>query len=60
MDDISDIVLGERLEHDDLIQTVQKLRSEMTTQLIHNRFLALRIDIAVFVNALQQMRGAKV
>ena len=30
IDDVADVVLGQRLEHDDLIQTVQELRTEMS------------------------------
>ena len=39
----------------DLIETVQKLRSEMSTKFIHDRFLTSRIDITILINALQQM-----
>ena len=45
----------QRLEHNDLIETVQKLRSEMSTKFIHDRFLTSRIDITILINALQQM-----
>ena len=52
---MTDIILGKRLEQNGLIQTVQKFRSEMLTQFVHHGIFGFRSDIAIFINALQQI-----
>ena len=60
MNDAADIVLGQRLEQDRLIQTVQKFRTEMSPQVVHDCRLCLRLDGAVFVDTVQQIACADV
>ena len=58
--DLTYIILGQRLEHDNLIQTVQKFRTEMTTKIIHNLFLCLRFDISLLVDTVKKVRRTNV
>ena len=51
----ADIGLRQWLEHNDLIQPVQKFRSEMSFQVIHCHFLTLFVNRSVFFDALQQI-----
>ena len=60
IDDISDVVLRERLEEDRLIKTVQELRTEVCAQVVHNLGLCLRLDITVLVDAVKQVLGTDV
>ena len=55
MDNTADIVLRERLEQDRFIKTVQKLRTERTSQFLHHMCLSVRFDVAVVVNAVEQV-----
>ena len=55
INDTADVVLRSRLEHNDLIKTVQKFRSEMCFQIIHRVLSCFITDIAFAVNALQQI-----
>ena len=57
---VSDVIFRQRFEQDDLIQTVQKLWSEVSSQVTHYLFLTLRTDIAFLVNAFQQIAGTNV
>ena len=54
INDIRDVVLRKRLEHDDFIQSVQKLRSEVVSQIAHNEVARTFRDFAVFVYAVKQ------
>ena len=49
---VPDVVLCQRLEQDRFIQSIQKLRTKMRSQLIHYLLFALRTDLPSFVNAL--------
>ena len=60
MNDAADIVLGQRLEQDCLIQTVQKLRTEMCPQIIHDCCLCFRLDGTVFIDTVQQITCADI
>ena len=60
MNDTADIIFGQRLEQDRLIQTVQKFRTEMSPQVVHDCRLCLRLDGAVFVDTVQQIACADV
>ena len=48
----ADIILSQRLEQDHFVQTVQKLRSEVGLQIIHDHLSCFFTDIAVFINSL--------
>ena len=55
MDNATDVVLGQRLEEDRFIQSVQELRTEVCTQVIHDCRFCLRLDRTVLVDAVQQI-----
>jgi len=57
---MTDVVLCERLEHDDLIQTVQKLRTEVATKVIHNLLLCLRLDVTLLIDTVKKVRRTNV
>ena len=44
------------LEHDNFIQTVQKFRTEMSTQVIHNLFLSFWFYFTFFINTIKKIR----
>ena len=47
VDDLHDLVLGQALEHDDLVDTVQELRAESLAQLRHHGLLGLSVCSSV-------------
>ena len=55
-----DIILRQRLKENDLIQTIQKLRTERSPQICHRLVSCLLTDGSVFLNALQQISGANI
>lgn len=58
--DLANVILGQRLEHDDLIQTVQKLRTEVATKVIHNLLLCLRLDVTLLIDTVKKVRRTNV
>jgi len=60
INDLANVILGQWLEHDDLIQTVQKLRTEMSTEISHNLLLCFRFDISFLVDTVKKIRRTNV
>ena len=58
--DIANIVLGQRLEEYDLIQPVQKLRSERAAQVVHDHLSRIVLDLSGIIDALEQVLRADV
>src|SRR5690606_41234822 len=59
-DELLDLVRGERLEEDDVVDAVQELRPEVAAQFGEHRVARARLDMALTVDALQQDRRADV
>ena len=55
LDDAANVILGQRLKENDLIQTVLKLRTEVSFHFIHDSFLAFRKDRAIRADSLKQL-----
>ena len=49
------VFFRQRTEHDDLIQTVQKFRTEMRFQFVHNKLFIFRADVSVLIDSFQQV-----
>ena len=60
IDDAVKLCLGEGLEADDLVKTVEKLRSELSAQLAEHAVFSVLCDIAVIVDAVEQILTAEV
>ena len=58
--DSSDVVFRQRLEHNDLIQSVEEFRTEVGAEVGHYHVLGVRADGSVFVYAIQQVLGTDV
>ena len=60
VDDADDVVLGQRLIEDDLVETVEEFRAERALEKLLHLLLSIKADAAVGVNALQQRLRAQV
>ena len=54
-DNPANILLGERLKENRLVQPVEKLRSKMCPKLSHHQLLCRFLNAAIAVNPLQQI-----
>ena len=54
-DDALDLILGERAEQDDVVDPVEELRLEVSSQLIENVLFHLLIDSAVFFHVVEEL-----
>ena len=57
---MADVVLGERLEEDDLVKAVEKFRTEMAAQFSLNKITRLLTDLAVGADAVEEILAAEV
>ena len=55
-----DVILRQRLKENDLIKTVQKLRSEGSPQIVHCLAPCLLTDRTVLLNAIEQIGGTDI
>ncbi len=60
VNDVRQVVARERTEHEDLIQTVEKLRPESAAQLALHVLARVRGDLAVRADAVEQVLAAEV
>ena len=60
VDDAAEVRLGERMEHDRLVEAVQELRPERAAQLAHDGVLRALADLAVLADAVEQVLAAEV
>ena len=57
---MADVVLGERLEEDDLVKAIEKFRTEMAAQFALNEIPRLFADLAVDADTFEQILAAEV
>ena len=60
VDDSADVALCQRLKQYSLIQSVQELRSEMRTKIMHHCCLCLRADHSVRIDSVKQVLGTDI
>ena len=58
--DVCDVVLRQRLEHDDLVETVQELRTEGAEELVMHLLPCVLGDLTVCVDAVKQILRTEV
>ena len=56
----ANVVFCQWFEHDNFIQTVQELRTEMSTQVVHDQFLCIRFDVSVLIDSVEKIWGTDV